>query len=90
MGFKWIKHEHIEAWADRYSAQALLPKLIAKLILATNNTVEKLGLPHDNAINLPGFDGFCRCKFSSFQVPEGDSIWEIGTDKEYFEYSLPY
>ncbi len=24
MGFKWIKHEHIEAWADRQSAQALL------------------------------------------------------------------
>lgn len=84
MGIKWIKHEQIEVWADRQSAQALLPKLIAKLILATNNTVEKLYFPHDNAVNLSGFDGVCKCKYSSLFVPEGDSIWEIGTDKEYF------
>lgn len=32
MGFKWIKHEHIEAWADRQSAQALLPKLDVRLV----------------------------------------------------------
>ena len=34
-------HEQVEAWADRQTAQALLPKLIAKLILATNNSVKK-------------------------------------------------
>lgn len=85
MAIKWIKHDQIEVWGNCHHAQALLPKLIAKLILATNNTVDKQSFPYDNAVNLSGFDGFCRCKSSSFEVPEGDSIWEIGTDREYLK-----
>lgn len=67
------------AWAGRREAQALLPKVVRRLVLATGNTVTEAHFRADEGVQLSGWDGIVRADGSAPFVPAGPSGWEMGT-----------
>ncbi len=76
---KWIDSTNLNQWADSREAQALLPQLIRRLILAFH-APQSLTLPSGDAVWLPGYDGILETTESSLYVPAGKSVWECGCD----------
>ena len=61
-------------------AESELPNLVRSLIKASVTPIE-LSLPSGNDISLPGLDGLLKVEQSLNRfVPQGISIWEIGTN----------
>jgi len=83
MNYKWITASEINAWTEKEPrrAQELLPKLIIKLILASCNNIENYTFPSGDSIQNAGYDGTLVCKDNGNFVPNGESVWEMGTDK---------
>jgi len=69
----------IDQWADRREAQATLPRLIRRLILASTRRVERLHFRSDEGVQLAGWDGIAQVPEGSFYVPDGVSGWELST-----------
>lgn len=70
------------AWADRLDAQAFLPMLIRRLILATNAQVSRVGVRCGEGVQLAGWDGIVIAESGNAFVPEGVSVWEMGTNQK--------
>ena len=66
------------AWADRREAQALLPKVVRRLVLVTGNKVTQAQFRADEGVQLPGWDGVVEAEESAPFVPAGASGWEMG------------
>ena len=47
----------LEQWADRRDAQAFLPQLVRRLILATVNRVTRIEFRAGEGVQFPGWDG---------------------------------
>ena len=63
-------------------SETLFPKLIARLISASVNSNGYTRFPSGDAVFTPGVDGVLQdVKSCNKFVPEGNSIWEIGTNK---------
>lgn len=69
----------IDQWADRREAQATLPRLIRRLILASVKRVERLHFRSDEGVQLAGWDGVTQVPAGSTYVPDGLSGWELST-----------
>jgi hypothetical protein len=72
----------IENWADKIDARHILPQLIRKLILATNNNITKIEFRSGEGTQFSGWDGIVNSTEANAFVPEGISGWELGVDKE--------
>ena len=89
MGITYISAAEIDLWTDKdpRRAQELLPKLLWKLILATCTTINDHHFPFEKAIQYSGFDGYLNIddqqgtSTRSAFIPQGISVWEMGTDK---------
>lgn len=68
----------------RRDAQELLPHLVRKLIASTvrAGAIISLRIPVGDDVTRRGFDGFVETKNSTPQVPEGVSVWEMGTNED--------
>lgn len=51
-------------------------------MLLSSNWIDYLS-PSGDAVHLPGWDGFVSCRESIDLVPEGESLWECGSDKDF-------
>lgn len=69
----------IEQWANRREAQATLPRLIRRLVLASVKRVERLHFRSDEGVQLAGWDGIAQVPDGSTYVPDGLSGWELST-----------
>ena len=69
------------AWAGRRDAQAFLPKLVRRLILATTSKVSRVGARSGEGVQLTGWDGIVIAEAGNAFVPEGASAWEMGTNQ---------
>lgn len=78
---KWINASDLERWSDSNSARNTLPKLVGDLIRASATNISYFRFPHGDKGQLPGFNGYLCAAESTF-VPEGNSLWEFGTDKQ--------
>lgn len=67
--------------ADRIGFRQLLPILVRRLILATNEGVTSILMRGDEGIAAHGFDGTVSSSTAHAFVPFGDTVWEMGTDK---------
>lgn len=65
------------AWADRREAQALLPKVVRRLVLATGNQVTAASFRADEGVQLSGWDGITRADRAAPFVPGGPAGWEM-------------
>ena len=73
----WINSDNLDQWSENHAAQTQLPKLIRKLIFATNN-VGHIDMPADGGIGKHGFDGILEAHTGNAFVPIGKSVWEMG------------
>lgn len=69
----------IDQWADRREAQATLPRLIRRLVLASVTRVERLHFRSDEGVQLAGWDGIVQVPEGNAYVPDGLSGWELST-----------
>lgn len=72
----------IEAWAETIMARADLARLIRNLIRQTNDQVTTLRMPGGEGSTIPGYDGVVVAAKGTPFVPEGRSVWELGTGGE--------
>jgi len=79
--FLIIKAIQIEGWASTVVARELLPVLLRQLIHSTGNDLRQVDFPgYDNA-QRRGSDGFVESGTATPWIPEGNSFWEFGTNK---------
>lgn len=79
---KFITSTHLKQWADTKESQALLPELIRRLICASVKQLDRLTFPCGDAGHMPGWDGIVSCQEQIDLVPEGESLWECGVNKD--------
>lgn len=68
----------LRAWAERREAQAALPQLVRRLILATATDLVSVSVRAGEGVGLPGWDGLVEAAEWSPFVPQGLSVWEMG------------
>lgn len=69
-------------WADQRSAQSDLPRLVRRLIRHENDQVQRVEMRGGEGVGLPGYDGTVEATRGTSFVPEGLSVWEMGTNKD--------
>jgi transcriptional regulator with XRE-family HTH domain len=72
----------LEAWAQRRDSQALLPRVVQRLILDTGVGVRRAEFRSGDGINFPGWDGLVDVTVASAFIPAGTSGWELGTSRQ--------
>lgn len=70
-------------WAPSRDCQGHLPLLIRKLIRASNVIITKILIPVGDNVNLPGYDGTLEVIKGTEYIPEGLSVWEIGSGRDF-------
>lgn len=69
--------------SEKLITEQVFPELICKLIQhSAGNELKSIRIPYGDFINKPGYDGEVRCQSSRFNVPDGLSLWEIGTSSD--------
>jgi hypothetical protein len=52
----------------------------AKILGTTTPKTTEAEFPKGSSVNIQGYDGIVRCSEKTAYVPEGFSVWELGTD----------
>lgn len=79
---KFITSTHLKQWADTKECQSLLPELMRRLICASVKQLDRLSFPSGDAVHMPGWDGVVSSQEPIDMVPEGESLWECGVNKD--------
>jgi hypothetical protein len=76
-----VQVHHLEQWGRTVDARDRLGRLMAALVRATlpMGTIRSLRFLHGVATQLPGWDGEVDCTKENEYVPNGKSLWELGT-----------
>ena len=72
----------LERWADLRTAQADLPRLVRRLVRHENDQVQRVEMRGGEGVGLPGYDGIVEATRATSFVPEGLSVWEMGTNSD--------
>ncbi len=72
----------LDAWANTRTSQADLPRLVRGIIREQNDQVVRLEVRGGEGVSLRGYDGIVEARQASIQVPDGVSVWEMGTNKD--------
>jgi len=76
-----IRADVLNFWAGRVTAPGEFPRLIRLLIRALAGSPKLIYFPADEAIRLSGYDGQLELSSSVSGLPEGLSVWELGTNE---------
>jgi hypothetical protein len=83
---KWIEARHLVSWADRLDARVRLSEIVSKLVRASAASISAYRFPTGDSAQIPGYDGRLAAipddAYRAF-LPEGDSVWEWGTNVDY-------
>lgn len=71
----------LAGWAAQRDAQALLPKLLRRLVHATAKTVLRSSFPAGEGVQSGGWDGVVSVEQGNAFVPEGSSGWEMSAQE---------
>ena len=72
----------LERWADQRSAQADLLKLVRRVIRHENDQVQRVEMRAGKGVEVPGYDGVVEATRPTSFVPNGLSVWEMGTSAD--------
>lgn len=72
----------VERWADLRSAQADLPRLVRRLVRHENDQVQRVEMRGGEGVGIQGYDGVVEATRATSFVPDGLSVWEMGTGKD--------
>ena len=78
---RWVDAEDLANWANRTDGAVNLPTLVANLVRATHGPAVQLRFPSDEGVRQPGWDGHTSAEQASAYVPQGESGWEIGSQR---------
>ena len=76
----WITSQNITDWSKGADAKSNLPLLLSLLIRATTSSNTSLRFPHGADTYTGGWDGVVDCSEKTAFVPQGISLWEMGTE----------
>lgn len=76
-----IARRHITAWSDTSDARFALPELMRRLVVETGGARVHAVFPSDEGVDLGGFDGLVHTETDSMWVPDGNSVWELSTER---------
>ena len=76
-----ITTHDLEKWAGRVDARYKLGELIERLIHAgiALPQIRKIEFLSNEANELPGWDGLLQCSATGPWIPDGNSVWELGS-----------
>jgi len=77
---KLISRNDIENWAKTAISKSDLPELISKLVRATTPSSTRINFPSGSTAFIGGWDGEVFCAENTSYVPEGCSLFELGTE----------
>mgnify|MGYP000973022401 FL=1 len=77
-----ITRDQLGSWADTPESKANFPHLISRLIRATTAKDTKVNIPWGSATYIEGWDGIVNSKEEARYIPEGISLWELGTGQD--------
>jgi hypothetical protein len=78
-----IKSINLKRPPDLLAARGWFPGLIRKLLVATLPPNAKINVPAFEQVSRPGFDGTVTSTVETRYVPNGLSVWEIGTNTDH-------
>lgn len=76
-----IDRKDIERWANQFDSKGNFPILISRLVHASTPTNTYVDFPSGNAVFTGSWDGLVNCQRPEEFVPEGLSLWELGTEE---------
>jgi len=79
---RWINTNDLKNWASRRDCQGYLPLVIRRLIRATAINISHINFPAGEGVIYPGWDGILETTVGTEYLPEGLSVWEIGTNQD--------
>jgi hypothetical protein len=79
---KWIDSTTLENWSPTRDCQEHLPLVVRRLIRATAKDISDIIFPAGDSVIYPGWDGILNVSQNTEYIPEGISVWEIGTNKD--------
>lgn len=79
---RWIDTTDFKNWASRRDCQEHLPLVIRRLIRATARDISHIVFPAGDSIVYPGWDGILKVSEGTEYIPEGLSVWEIGSNED--------
>lgn len=79
--YGFVRAEHLNIWASRYTAPAEFPRLMRLLVWALVRAPRSVNFPADEAVRLAGYDGVVDIAEPIWGIPGGSSVWELGTNK---------
>jgi hypothetical protein len=82
LAFRWFTGEDFREWSRMVLAKTEFPRVLSRMIRATTLVGTELEFPAGiDALN-GGWDGIVKCSSKTDYVPEGISLWELGTEKD--------
>lgn len=78
---RWVNATHLSQWGESRDGQSGMPELLRRLIYATLGPAASVRFPSDESVQYPGWDGVCTITTGQDFIPEGESVWEIGTQR---------
>ncbi|KYH31340.1 hypothetical protein [Neomoorella mulderi] len=78
---QWINTTDLKNWASTRDCEEYLPLVIRRLIRATAEDICHIRIPAGDSVVYPGWDGILETTIGNEYLPEGFSVWEIGTDQ---------
>ena len=83
-GTTWVTASDLSHWADTQAKklQTLLPDITRRLVRATAPAFDKCDFMAGDSTYVPGWDGIVNTPEGNQYVPDGQSGWEMGCDKQ--------
>src|SRR5262249_47003561 len=78
----WISATDLVQWSQRRDAQETLPELVRRLVFVTVDGPSRVAFRAGEGVQLPGADGRGSTPHGNAFVPQGDSVWEMGTSAD--------
>lgn len=78
----WIDATDLNSWAKRRDSRARLPQLLRRLIHSTVQRLQMIGFPAGESVQMGGWDGIVETPQGNAFVPDGYSVWELGTSED--------
>ena len=77
-----IQSSEIENFFCADSHRPSFPSFVRKLIIASSQSLKECDFPGGDDFRIHGLDGFVVEPLGSLYVPQGTSVWEVGTNED--------
>lgn len=79
-----VKSIHLNQWASTLDSKGILPLLVRKLVFASLNfeDIKSADFPAEEDTYIGGYDGILKTSIGNKYIPDGDSVWEFGTNSD--------